>query len=170
MVVRVIRLYKKKKQLPNMDFVIPGLKFDLHANDVIKIIFKKFRFDNFWRWLINRARIYIADEWYHVVSKDDLKYVNQFCKEINDKAHYVVDIFDCDDFTNALSGQISILRYMIGKNLAFGKIWFCSEKYGYCHATTFFIDERKQFVWYEPQRCGYMNFDEHKPTVLLIVI
>jgi len=173
MPVKVYRLYKKPKMPPLKLVRIRGREDVVHAEEIVDIILEALKLKPkwFWRWLINNAKIYVADEWYNLVNLHDLLEINNKCQEVLEGKPWEEEVFDCDDFTNVMLGEVSLIRLKLGKNLAFGKIWFCCTREGWCHATSFYINEDKQFVWYEPQRCQiYPQFKYYCDRVILVVI
>jgi len=177
MPVKVYRLYKKRKLTYKLPYV-PKLETTreegkIHAEKVIKIIIDALRLRPkwFWRWLTNWAKIYVADEWYHLVTNEDISEITNICREKLYPKDWVKEVFDCDDFTNVLLGEVSLLRYKARRNLAVGKIWFCSWRHGFCHATIFYINEYEEFIWYEPQLCREAPmYNRYCDKVLLVVI
>ena len=171
MVVKIYRLYKVKR-FPIKKIEAVAKEYDLTAEEVIDIILEKFKLKPkwFWRWLTNKCKIYIADPYYKTVDEDVKKEICKTCIQWLGDKDWIENIFDCDDFSYVLRGLVSLINYTKRRGYAVGIIWICSRKHRWCHATNFIINSKKQFEWFEPQICGYYNFDVFDVEPILIVI
>jgi len=84
--------------------------------------------------------IYLSDNSYELCSKADYQWF--LANDPTDKFTYIVEKFDCDDFTYRLTGQLSVPGWSA---IADGTIW--TE----AHAFKFFIDEAGKLWFVEPQ-------------------
>jgi len=175
MVVRIYRLYKIPrlaiKEL-TVEASITAERRVLSADELVDIILEKFRLKPrcLWRWLVNNCKIYVADPWYHVVTREDIEELKKMCCEYLGDKKYQHPIFDCDDYSNVCQGLVSMLRYRKRLNLAIGKVWIYIPRLRVGHATMFYIDENLNFRWFEPQICREYNFDIYDPIPILIEV
>jgi len=172
--LKIVRLWKNRRKPLTEVCEVESSEPRISAELVEKIILNHFGYRPFWFWkyLLTDARIYIGDPWYNPVTEEDLETICNTCREVFQNIKYIPTIFDCDDFTRVLIGQVSLLRYRHRKNYAFGYVWVLlnidGEEYG--HATCFYINDRLEFRWYEPQLCKTFNFDKYSPKLILCVI
>ena len=171
MVVKIIKLYQKPRFKIESGIKV-AKEYDLTADEVIDIILRKFKLKPrwFWRWLTNKCRIYIADPFYKTVDNGVKSELCRLCSQWLGDKRWIENIFDCDDFSYVLRALGSLINYEKRKGYAIGIIWICSRSEGWCHATNFVINSRKEFEWFEPQICGYLNFDIYNVEPILIVI
>jgi len=87
------------------------------------------------------CELFISDlNSYKLVSHEDLAWF--LLQDQTNKGEYVVEKFDCDDYSYRLMGQVSVPNW---SDLAFGIVWTDA------HALNCFIDEDKKFWFVEPQ-------------------
>ena len=90
------------------------------------------------------ANIFLSDEIYEKISLPDLK---EFLRKDDTNLYrYKPELFDCDDFSYRLMGNVSIPGL---SGIPFGIVWTITENGG--HALNCFIDEREQVWLVEPQ-------------------
>jgi len=173
--LKIYRLYRK----PRFSEILLEKKEiekgnTIPADTVIDIILKKFGFTpvQFWKYILTDVKIYVADPWYNPVTSQDIAIIENACRSVLKSYEYIQTIFDCDDFTCVMIGEVSKLRYRYMKNYAFGYCWILLNIDGrvYGHATCFYIDESLRFRWFEPQLCREIDFDRFDPKPVLIVI
>jgi hypothetical protein len=87
------------------------------------------------------ASIYISDLTFQTCSKEEVQKIIDWSKVQQRK--YVVEAFDCDDFSYALQGAVSIYPW---STIPFGIIW--TNK----HALNFFVSSDRKVWFVEPQK------------------
>ena len=90
------------------------------------------------------ASILLSDLEYEKISKEDL--IKFLRSDDTDLYQYKPEIFDCDDFSYRLMGQLSIPGY---SGIPFGIVWTKTPRGG--HALNCFIDENCNVWLVEPQ-------------------
>jgi len=85
-------------------------------------------------------RIFLSDFEYLLCDLDDIDTL--LAQDATNKAEYIREKHDCDDFSYRLMGQFSVMPW---SQLAFGIVW--TDK----HALNCLIDDDAQFWFVEPQ-------------------
>jgi len=86
------------------------------------------------------ATIHMADKWKYLCNYDDVALF--LAQDQTNKAEYVAEEHDCDDFSFRLKGQFSIPGW---SGLALGICWTDN------HALNCFVDEAEKLMFIEPQ-------------------
>lgn len=118
---------------PEPDFVgvQPSMAVKISSDEVFNILNKI---------LPQSDHIYLSDNEYYLCSAKDIE--NFLAQDGTNKFKYDAEIFDCDDFSYRLMGQMSIPNWSA---CAFGIVWTD------LHALNLFIDEQKKLWYVEPQ-------------------
>lgn len=107
------------------------------------------------------TKLYLSDAWYWLCPKEEM--VDFLALDTTEQEKYTTEIFDCDDFSFRLMGQIHTKPYSA---LAFGIGW------SKVHAYNIFIDVEGQVWIVEPQTDELIDPKEVKPeyeTDLVII-
>ena len=108
--------------------------------DATKLVDSAFIFNILNAVMPSATHIYISDNQYQLCSESD---INSFLvADDTNKAAYVADLHDCDDFSYRLMGQFSTPEW---SGIAFGIVW--TDK----HALNCLIDDKGKFYFVEPQ-------------------
>ena len=95
-----------------------------------------------------------CDHMYTSPTRPELEAILQLASQAIPKGtSFQNEIFDCDDFTFVLKGQISIYGLLrnLSYGLAFGIAWAKYSWRGEFHAANFAIINGTELVWIEPQ-------------------
>lgn len=106
------------------------------------------------------THVYISDHEYWLCSKQDIDTILTYDK--TNKAKYVSEQYDCDDFSYRLMGQLSTPTWA---KIAFGIIW--TDK----HAFNIMVDDQLQVWFIEPQTDAVkVSLDAWQGTEILMVV
>ena len=155
---KVVYLFEKDKEK-----VVKRKPYQISAYDIVKAIKRKFNIKwwEFWRsW-----RIYVADMYYYPVIPEILEYIRP-----TKYYEYKEEVFDCDDFSFLKKGYEEDYGYSEQKNFAFGIIWVFSPTKHYGHALNFFIDDKLEMYFYEPQTDTYFKDIKDNWELMLAVV
>jgi hypothetical protein len=106
------------------------------------------------------AHVYLSDNIYWLCSRED---VDTFLKfDDTNRAKYVTEQHDCDDFSYRLMGQLSD---QVWSGIAFGIVWTD------VHALNCFIDENFKLWFVEPQTGAVKDkLDDWQGKEVLLVV
>jgi hypothetical protein len=106
------------------------------------------------------THIYLSDKKYYLCSEDDIK--RFLAQDQTNKLAYQAEIFDCDDFSYRLMGQLSYPKW---SGIAFGILWTN------LHALNCLIDENGKFWFVEPQEDKLQeNLETWQGNEVLLVV
>jgi hypothetical protein len=91
-----------------------------------------------------KPKVYLSDQKYNLASVEDIK--NILSMDDTDRAKYVAETYDCDEFAYRLMGQFSTPEWA---GFAFGIMWVQTPSFR--HAVNCFVDNELQFWVIEPQ-------------------
>ena len=111
----------------------------------------------------DKCAIFLSDSYYETTTKDKLQ---KFLKLDNtDQYEYKKEIFDCDDFSYRLVGNLSIPGWA---SLPFGILWTYLPN-GSGHALNIFIDTDSEVWIVEPQNDNIYKMPKNwKPIIVMM--
>lgn len=145
--VTVLRFHRKpyqperrpavKRLLRKLKTLVPCRAETITGDALEDLILKTFGSDY-------QYHILISDEEFRIITKEQME---QLLKEDDtDSLNYIPTFADCDDFSDALLGQLT--RKTWNQGFAIGQLWYYNPKFG--HAVNLFCDGQKIWV-VEPQ-------------------
>jgi len=131
----------------------PNFLEDISGSEVFSIIEAEFP----------NGTKFISDVDYKTTTVEEIE---RFLKEdITDKDKYVSEMYDCEDFSFRLMGQISNPSWGC---LPFGVIYVKQSKNNY-HAVNCFIDSKREVWLIEPQNDDIFKCPERWECVMIII-
>lgn len=106
------------------------------------------------------AKVYLSDQIYWLCSKEDIERILAFDK--TNKTKYVLELYDCDDYSYHLMGQLSTPTW---SGIAFGIIWTDT------HAFNIMVDDQLRVWFIEPQSDKIaVTFEAWQGTEVMMIV
>lgn len=138
---------------PKCDIDPPKKKYPIDHTEILTLLKAEFG---------EECHIYLSDIDYNTVTKQELQ---RFLK--NDKTNYnkyVADVFDCDDFSYRLLGEITIGAWC---DIPFGILWVDTPNGG--HAVNVFVDKSRSVWIVEPANDNIFKLpDDWTPGLVVL--
>jgi hypothetical protein len=136
-----------------IDIDPPEEKEDIGNSEVYTILQAEFG---------KECKLYLSDREYKTTTVDELK--RFLSNDIVDSYKYISEYYDCDDFSFALMGNMSVPEW---SDLTFGILWSGTPNGG--HAINCFIDIDREVWIIEPQNDNVFKLpDDWTPWVVMM--
>jgi len=149
-----IKWLRKKLCEPQCEVDPPSEKWDIDSSEVLTTLRAELGPD---------CKIYLSDVDYKTTKIDYIK--NFLSSDDTNYYNYIADLYDCDDFSYRLHGQLSVPGW---GDLTFGIFW-AGMPGGGGHAVNIFLDKDREVWLIEPQNDSVYKLPDNWEPWLVVM-